>query len=137
VKIGKYENKEILSKASCFTRKTTGEPTYAKASADNSPPKFNAGGPSYRTRKTTGEPSWLTPLEAQGISVSNCNGAPIRYRMNSSFIIMACCRLLTGLTMMRDARQDASPIESSSVVHFCISFQFENFTFSVFNIHYI
>ncbi len=87
------------------TTKIIGERAYAEASADNSPSKFNAG-----------RPSWLTLLEAQGIYVPNCNGTPIRYRVNFNFIIMACCRLLTGLTERITMELEAPPIKEASPV---------------------
>jgi hypothetical protein len=67
--------------------------------------------------KIKGEASWLTPLEAQGISVTNCNGTLIGYRVNFSFIIVACCRLLTGLTERITMELEAPPPiqEASSI----------------------
>jgi len=87
------------------TTKIKGEPAYTKVSADNSTPKFNAGWP-----------SWLTPLETQGISVTNCDGTLIRYRTNFSFIIVAFCRLLTGLTERITMELETPPVKETSPI---------------------
>jgi hypothetical protein len=122
------ETTKIIGNAYCLTRKTTGEPAYAKASADNTAHRsFNAGGPFCLTRKTTGEPSWLTeritmeleapPIkEASSIEVPNCKGTLIRYKVNFSFIIVACCRFLMGLTERITMELEAPPIKEASSI---------------------
>ena len=110
----------------------TGKSSYAKASVDSQ---------SWLTHKTTGEASCLVVrLEASSIEVSNCDGTPIRYRVYFSFIIITCYRLLTGLTISKNMRLEASsveasPIEASSVVYLYVNFllsQFRNFGFAYF-----
>ena len=77
-------------------KKITGEPAYARASADNSPPKFYAGGASCLARKTTGEPSWLTwksyglRLEASSIEASSVAFLGVNFSI-SCFTILNFC----------------------------------------------